>query len=77
MPAGPRPNRVWMWAPFTFREPSKHLLMTTGLEYATICLITNYAAGLQKEITHQEVIDLFEMKIKVLISIIKDVIRLL
>jgi len=57
--------------------PECILARELGLEYATICLITNYAAGLQKEITHQEVIDLFEKKIVVLISIIKDVIRTL
>ena len=43
------------------------------IPYATLAVITNYAAGLQKEVTHEEVTILFNQRI----SALKNVMRIL
>lgn len=42
--------------------------------YATLCLITNYGAGMQKKITHEEVVELFKEKTNTIKEIMKKVI---
>ncbi len=42
--------------------------------YATVCLITNYAAGMQQKITHEEVIRLFDKKAAIINDIIKEIV---
>ena len=41
------------------------------MEYATLNVVTNFAAGLQKEISHAEVIELFNKKVKTIQEILK------
>ncbi|MHA2362906.1 MAG: MTAP family purine nucleoside phosphorylase [Candidatus Hodarchaeales archaeon] len=55
--------------------PEVVLSKELSMNYATICLVTNFAAGMQAEITHQEVVDLFNKKISTLISILKETIK--
>ncbi|MHA1304395.1 MAG: S-methyl-5'-thioadenosine phosphorylase [Candidatus Heimdallarchaeaceae archaeon] len=40
--------------------------------YATICMITNYGAGMQEKVTHDEVVELFEEKSAIIKKIIKE-----
>ncbi|NHJ86648.1 MAG: MTAP family purine nucleoside phosphorylase [Asgard group archaeon] len=44
-----------------------------GMCYSTICLVTNYAAGMQQKITTQEVFEMFKSKIIDLRKIILEV----
>lgn len=41
------------------------------LKYATITLITNFGSGLQKKVSHEEVIEMFNLKIKELRKILR------
>lgn len=45
-----------------------------GICYNSIAVVTNMAAGLQQEVNHQEVIDLFDQRAKELKSILRGVI---
>lgn len=47
------------------------------MEYASLNLVTNYAAGLQKEISHSEVIELFNKKVKVIQKILSKTLDIL
>ncbi|MHA2106175.1 MAG: MTAP family purine nucleoside phosphorylase [Candidatus Hodarchaeales archaeon] len=47
-----------------------------GICYSSIALVTNFAAGLQKVVNHQEVIDLFNQRAFELKKILNDVIKL-
>ncbi len=51
--------------------PEVILARELEMEYATLNLVTNYGAGLQKEITHSEVIELFNQKVKIIQEILK------
>lgn len=48
-----------------------------GLCYATICLITNYAAGLQEGVSSQEVFNIFDEKISDITTLINETLPLL
>ncbi len=50
--------------------PEVFLARELGMDYATLCLVTNMGAGLQKTVTHDEVIEIFNSQIEVL----KDVV---
>ncbi|MCS7097316.1 MAG: S-methyl-5'-thioadenosine phosphorylase [Candidatus Methanomethylicia archaeon] len=39
--------------------------------YATICIVTNYAAGMQKRITQEEVNEIMKMKVKTVLELIR------
>jgi 5'-methylthioadenosine phosphorylase len=43
--------------------------------YATICVITNYAAGMQKRISHEEVNEIMRGKMRVIVEIINKVVQ--
>lgn len=42
--------------------------------YATLCLITNYGAGMQEKITHEEVVRLFKEKTDTIKGIMKNIV---
>lgn len=46
-----------------------------GICYSSIAVVTNYAAGLQQEVNHQEVIDLFNERASELKNILKKLIK--
>ena len=48
-----------------------------GICYSSIAVVTNYAAGLQQQVNHQEVIDLFNQRAVELKKILKDIISVL
>jgi 5'-methylthioadenosine phosphorylase len=54
--------------------PEAFLAKELEIPYATLAVVTNYAAGLQKEITHEEVAELFGKRIDALKNIIRLVI---
>ncbi|MHA2090339.1 MAG: MTAP family purine nucleoside phosphorylase [Candidatus Kariarchaeaceae archaeon] len=54
--------------------PEAFLAKELEIPYATIAVVTNYAAGLQKEITHEEVAELFSKRIDALKNLIRLVI---
>jgi 5'-methylthioadenosine phosphorylase len=43
--------------------------------YATICVITNYAAGMQKRISHEEVNEIMRGKTRVIVEIMNKVVQ--
>lgn len=57
--------------------PEVILARELGMEYASLNLVTNYAAGLQREITHTEVIELFDKKVKVIQRILLKTLEIL
>jgi 5'-methylthioadenosine phosphorylase len=48
-----------------------------GICYSSIAVVTNYAAGLQQQVNHQEVIDLFNERASELKSILKEILNIL
>ncbi|MHA1330459.1 MAG: phosphorylase family protein, partial [Candidatus Hodarchaeales archaeon] len=57
-------------------NPSEAILCRElGICYGTIAVITNYAAGMQKELSHQEVLDIFESRVKEIKQLFFDVIE--
>ena len=56
-------------------SPEVFLFKELDICYATICVITNYAAGLQKRVSHEEVIEIFKEKTKTLANLIFEVIK--
>ena len=40
--------------------PEAFLARELGLEYATLCVVTNWAAGIAKQVSHAEVLDIME-----------------
>jgi 5'-methylthioadenosine phosphorylase len=48
-----------------------------GICYSSIAVVTNFAAGLQKEVNHQEVVELFNKRASELKSILNDIIEIL
>ncbi|WP_455141696.1 MTAP family purine nucleoside phosphorylase [Candidatus Hodarchaeum mangrovi] len=57
-------------------NPSEAILSRElGICYATIAVVTNYAAGLQKELSHQEVLDIFNSRLKELKILFFDIIK--
>ena len=57
--------------------PEVILARELGLEYASLNLITNYGAGIQSSVAHEEVIKVFEKKVEILKKILIKAIRLL
>ncbi|MCE7741081.1 MAG: S-methyl-5'-thioadenosine phosphorylase [Candidatus Heimdallarchaeota archaeon] len=55
--------------------PEAILAKEVQIAYATLCLVTNYGAGMQEEVTHAEVIELFNKKIQVVKSIMQKIIE--
>jgi len=57
-------------------NPSEAILSRElGICYATIAVVTNYAAGLQKELSHQEVLDIFNSRLTELKSLFFNIIK--
>jgi len=54
--------------------PEAFLARELELPYATIAVITNYAAGLQSQVSHQEVEEIFGQKIETIKSLFRSVI---
>ncbi|MHA1865936.1 MAG: MTAP family purine nucleoside phosphorylase [Candidatus Heimdallarchaeaceae archaeon] len=52
--------------------PEAVLAREANMCYATLCLVTNYGAGMQKKVTHEEVIELFNEKTQVVRKIIEN-----
>ena len=48
-----------------------------GICYSSIAVVTNFAAGLQQQVNHQEVIDLFNQRASELKTILNDVIEII
>jgi 5'-methylthioadenosine phosphorylase len=57
--------------------PEAFLARELDMDYATICLVTNYGAGMQDSISHEEVLELFNERIEVVRDIILDCTRTL
>jgi len=57
--------------------PEVTLAKEVGIKYASLCVVTNYAAGMQKRISHSEVIKLMEVKLKEVKKIIDGAIEVL
>ena len=52
--------------------PEVFLARELDLDYASICLVTNYGAGIQGRISHEEVFEIFKQKLKIVKDIIID-----
>lgn len=52
--------------------PELILARELGMCYGNLAIVTNYAAGLQIEVTHDEVVDLFKTKIEEVQSLFKE-----
>ena len=50
--------------------PETFLARELGIDYATICVVTNYGAGIQEKVSHDEVVELFDDRISVLKHIV-------
>ena len=55
--------------------PECTLSMELEMEYATLCLITNLAAGMQDSVNHEEVAEAFSENIEIILTIIKQTIN--
>ncbi|MHA1685740.1 MAG: S-methyl-5'-thioinosine phosphorylase [Candidatus Heimdallarchaeaceae archaeon] len=55
--------------------PEAFLANELKMCYATMCLITNFGAGMQMSITHEEVVELFQKKISVIKKILLNVVN--
>lgn len=55
--------------------PEAVLAKEVQIAYATLCLVTNFGAGMQEEVTHTEVIELFNRKIQTVKSIMQKIIE--
>jgi len=58
-------------------SPEVFLFKELEICYASICVVTNYAAGMQKRVTHEEVLDIFNKKKKDIAEIITKTIELI
>ncbi|MHA1971761.1 MAG: phosphorylase family protein [Candidatus Hodarchaeales archaeon] len=57
-------------------NPSEAILCRElGICYGTIAVITNFAAGMQKALSHQEVLDIFQSRVKEIKQLFFDVIK--
>jgi 5'-methylthioadenosine phosphorylase len=57
--------------------PEVVLAKEVGLPYASLCVVTNYAAGMQSRVTHEEVERLMKSKIKDVKDLMDNTIKLL
>lgn len=55
--------------------PEAILAKEVQIAYATLCLVTNYGAGMQEEISHKEVIEIFNKKIQVVKDLMQKIIE--
>jgi len=55
--------------------PESVLARELGKCYAAIAIVTNWAAGIQEKVSHQEVIELFSRKIEDIRQVFKEVIK--
>lgn len=58
-------------------SPEVFLFKELEICYASICVVTNYAAGMQRRITHEEVLDIFNKRKKAIAEIITKTIELI
>lgn len=54
--------------------PEAFLAKELGLEYATIGVVTNFGAGMQQHVTHEEVIEIFNQKMQILQNIVRTLV---
>jgi len=55
-------------------SPEVFLFKELDICYALICVVTNYAAGMQERVSHEEVLEIFKERSKVLAELIKRVV---
>ncbi len=55
-------------------SPEVFLFKELDICYALICVVTNYAAGMQKRITQEEVLEVFKERSEILAELIKRVV---
>ncbi len=55
-------------------SPEAFLAKELGIEYATIAVVTNYGAGMQHSVTHEEVVEMFQEKIRTLQEVVNQTI---
>lgn len=53
--------------------PEATLARELKMCYATVCLVTNYGAGIQEKITHEEVVEIFKQKSEQVKDIMKKI----
>lgn len=58
-------------------SPEVFLFKELEICYATICVATNYAAGMQARVSHEEVLELFDKIKPTIAELIKETIKLL
>ncbi len=58
-------------------SPEVFLFRELDICYATICVVTNYAAGMQERVSHEEVLELFEKMKSVVAKLIIETIKLI
>jgi 5'-methylthioadenosine phosphorylase len=52
--------------------PEVFLANELGIRYAAIAVVTNYAAGLQEAVSHEEVVEMFNQKIEIVKNIVLE-----
>jgi 5'-methylthioadenosine phosphorylase len=57
--------------------PEAVLAKELGLEYATLCVVTNYGAGMQRRVDHSEVVRLMDKSMEDVRHHLKETVRLL
>ncbi|MCR8433495.1 MAG: S-methyl-5'-thioadenosine phosphorylase [Candidatus Korarchaeota archaeon] len=55
-------------------SPEVFLFKELNICYALICVVTNYAAGMQKKVSHEEVLEIFKRRSEVLADLIRRVV---
>ncbi len=55
--------------------PEVILARELNIHYATIAVVTNYAAGLQRKVTQEEVIEIFNRSMKKLVKVLEEAVR--
>ena len=55
--------------------PEAFLFKELEICYASITVVTNYAAGMQQRVTHEEVIEIFNKRIPDIVNLITEVIK--
>ncbi|MBA7550427.1 S-methyl-5'-thioadenosine phosphorylase [subsurface metagenome] len=54
--------------------PEATLAREAKICYATLCLVTNYGAGMQETVSHEEVVEVFRENINVIQRVLKNTI---
>jgi purine nucleoside phosphorylase len=55
--------------------PEAVLAKELGLKYATLCIVTNYGAGMQERVDHSEVVRLMDRAMEDVRHHLKDTVR--